>query len=170
LTRDLKVEGLLSYTAVANNYSCVRATITTGDAPVYQVASANTYTKIKFDGESYDTLSEYSPTDSTFTATFTGKYLIQSNIYSVSESTDTESLCIYVNGVKHSQDVKYRRTPDAMTGSSTDDSISISDIIQLNAGDYVGIYYNPGRFAAALIYGYNTSSLPRSWFTITRLQ
>jgi hypothetical protein len=94
----------------------------------------NIITKVTFPTELYDTNSNYDTTNSIFTPTVAGKYLINASIY-VSTSSDgsAHSITIYKNGVS------YRTILERTAYNSI--SVHISDIVDMNGTtDYLEIY------------------------------
>ena len=99
-----------------------------------------TFTKVTFTNEIFDTDSAYSTTDSRFTVPtgMGGKYFIGANI-TVRNGGDINTIdyAIYING---SQDDTYRRVHDYMSGSSQTQNSTFGFVLELSAADYVEIY------------------------------
>ena len=104
-----------------------RATMSSGTSLVDQ-----TFTKLAFNTETYDTGNCYDTTNYRFTPTTSGKYLvIASVLVSSSDMSSSITLCsIFKNGVEHSR-------ANIVMSSSTSNPITVS-LIQLNgSSDYV---------------------------------
>lgn len=103
-----------------------------------QTLTSATDTKIQFQTEQYDTRAEYdNVTNFRFSATVAGKYFVHSNVdvQNIAFNTTTTHLIkIYINGVEFSA---YRFSP-----VSTAINISVSDILNLAANDYIEIFVN----------------------------
>ena len=104
-------------------------------ATSYQVVATSTWTKVKFNAESYDNLEEFdSTTNYRFTAKKTGYYLICSSII-WTNATDQSLNMIQIrkNGSSVSQ---FTLRPSGIA----DFSISAKDILYLVAGDYLELW------------------------------
>jgi hypothetical protein len=101
-----------------------------------QAINANTWTKVEFDTEDYDSLSEFDPSsDFDFTATYAGQYAVRANIFfDVGAADDILEVAVYVNG----SEVKKVDTGYAYNGRRR--SILISAVVDLAASDLVTIY------------------------------
>ena len=102
-----------------------------------QEIATTTDTKIQFSSETYDEKNEFdSTTNYRFTADNDGFYHI-SSILLLDRAVDDKlfKLMIYKNGAKYSISFDSRTHGTSAQGSS------ISDILKLDAGDYVEIYF-----------------------------
>ena len=99
-----------------------------------QSASDNTFTKINFDTESYDTDSCYdSTTNYRFTPTTSGKYFITSSLSLTSNQTGSIIPAIYFNGSEVARGNSY-------LGNSTARGIVATTLTFNGSTDYVEIY------------------------------
>jgi hypothetical protein len=99
-----------------------------------QSASDNTFTKINFDTESYDTDSCYdSTTNYRFTPTTSGKYFITSSLSLTSNQTGSIIPAIYFNGSEVARGNSY-------LGNSTARGIVATTLTFNGSSDYVEIY------------------------------
>ncbi|WP_457617345.1 C1q-like domain-containing protein, partial [Lutibacter sp.] len=121
---------LSSLTTNAN--ALVRVTLTNT-----QTLTGNANTKIGFDSETYDLNSNYDITTKRFTATKSGYYKVNCTITTSSNNPAFE-IMIYVNN--NLRNIYYPNIP--ATGNFQ--SLSIHDVISLNANDYIEIYAYPG--------------------------
>ncbi|MBA4709596.1 complement C1q domain-containing protein, partial [Aquitalea aquatica] len=100
-----------------------------------QSISASTNTAIICNTKASDDLGEYSTSTGRFTATNTGTYIFAGNVHGTSVTNAQRILMLYVNGVE-----RYRL--QEIFSASGNAGIAGSSIpIQLNAGDYVQMYY-----------------------------
>lgn len=98
---------------------------------------SNAQTLVLFGNEDYDTLGEYAPLTSRFTAGITGYYRVCSTINLSSASDNgTLTLSVYKNGSLYAKSAIF---PLASTTPFVI-SASIATTVQLNATDYVEIY------------------------------
>jgi len=111
---------------------------------VYQTSSQNpsdnTYTKLTFTGETFDTNSAWSDSKFTVPSGFAGKYafLLDAGGYDDNTGLDIFRLAIYKNGSA----VKINTVFDT-DGSSLQTAMAcISAILDLSVGDYVEAYIN----------------------------
>lgn len=110
--------------------SAIRAYRTTSD----QIIGDSTFTKVQFNEESFDVLSEYDKTTNfRFTAISSGYYFVCANVmFKTGSLTDQTEINFYVNG---SPVLVSRRM--AIHASET---FSASDVLYLTAGQYVEVY------------------------------
>lgn len=100
-----------------------------------QVPTINTITKVQFDTENYDTGGYYDPTTNyRFTPLRAGKYLVNSLLNFVSDTSFEAELVIYKNGTQ----IQRVRHEISVSGQIT---LNISRIVQLNGTtDYIEIF------------------------------
>jgi hypothetical protein len=137
-----------------NSFSLVKARMSTS-----QSLPANTWSKIAFDNELFDTNSEYNPTSNRFVAGNTGYYRINAG-YFIFAGTPLLKIAVYVNGVLYEERFIYGNNSNLMA--------SIDCLVSLSATDYVEIYvHNPYGTAITL----NPSGIEnRFYFEIERVR
>ena len=120
------------------------AVVNTPAFEVYQTSSQNpadnTYTKLTFTGETFDTNSAWSDSKFTVPSGFAGKYvfLLDAGGYDDNTGLDIFRLAIYKNGSA----VKINTVLDT-DGSSLQTAMAcISAVLDLSVGDYVEAYIN----------------------------
>lgn len=112
-------------------------------------------TKVQFNGETYDTKSEFdSATNYRFTATQAGKYAVSSTV-NITSPASAPTISIFINGVTFS-------TYTALDTTSAI-SHSVLGMITLAATDYVEIFVNAGA-SGSIVNGSDTS-----WLSIQKL-
>tara|TARA_R100001460_G_scaffold5853_1_gene15810 strand:+ start:483 stop:983 length:501 start_codon:yes stop_codon:yes gene_type:complete len=98
-------------------------------------ASPNTATKVNYAAENFDSDGKYDTSTSRFTPTVVGKYFIKANIrFLETEDITGLKLSIYKNGgavSRHHQVSNFHN-----------ETVSISGIIDLDADDYVEIFFS----------------------------
>lgn len=100
-----------------------------------QSISVATYTKIQFNAENYDTGNNFdSTTNYRYIVPVSGRYLISSALESIMTVGNEERLYIYINGVSQARAF-------TLTGATSNNSIIITNILNLAANDYIEIYY-----------------------------
>lgn len=162
---NLTVTGDLSYTNTTSNFSSLMVAISSSTI----TQNFTTLGQIMFDDVIYDTLSEYDTNTSTFSATYAGKYLVTSKVFDSSDTVHGAALSIYVNGQR--RDRVWCMLGDA--GVVTDgSSCSITAVVDLGAGDYVSLYYQPSITTNLLSMGCvdGLSASCQTMVAITRLQ
>jgi hypothetical protein len=100
------------------------------------IAASNTWTKVQFNGETFDTDSCFdSTTNYRFTPTTAGYYQINLNVYHSLTGNPSYILCsIYKNGSSYSNN-------EVMLNGQNYTSTAVSDIVYLNgSSDYVEGY------------------------------
>ena len=99
-----------------------------------------TWTKVTFENEGFDTNSSYDTSNSRFTipSGMGGKYFVGANIL-VRNAGDVNTIdyAIYING---SQDDTYRRVHDYISGTSQYQNSTFGFVLELSASNYVEIY------------------------------
>lgn len=106
---------------------------------VAQNLAATTFTKITFTNESYDIRSTYDATNSKFTASADGYFLLVANVRFTTVADETILiLCVYKNGA-------ILEKIDARTNGAAgkDEEINGSTILKLAKNDYIEIYAYP---------------------------
>jgi len=105
-----------------------------------QAIPNETFTKVTFENEVFDTNSAYDTSNSRFTipSGMGGKYFVGANIL-VRNGGDINTIdyAIYING---SQDDTYRRVHDYISGSSQFQNSTFGFVLELSASDYIEIY------------------------------
>lgn len=129
--------GVTSWQNVSSpsSLSIIRATPSTN-----QNIPISSWAKLAFNTEIYDTNTEYDTSNYRFTAITTGYYSIGASVR-ITPITAELKLAIYVNGVSYSEVL------NSLSGNST--SLTINDIVFLNASDYVEIYFYNGSASSA---------------------
>jgi len=125
-----------------------------------QLIPLKTWTKVRFDSESFDALGEYDNiTNYRFTASKAGYYCVMGTIYVRLYSTgNLAELKLTKNGVTD-LNIVHNGTVE---GTYAEVSLSLSDIISLSANDYLEWFVWQNGSADRSIYG-----SPRTWMTIT---
>lgn len=101
-----------------------------------QTLANDTATKIQFSSETYDELDEFDPTTNyRFTADRSGFYLISANLF-LDRSVDQKIFALYIkkNGAEIAQ-------TKIATSGIIKQGLSVMDIVELQAGDYIEIYF-----------------------------
>lgn len=105
-----------------------------------QAIPNETFTKVTFETEIFDTNSAYDTSNSRFTipSGMGGKYFVGANIL-IRNAGDinTVDYAIYING---SQDDTYRRVHDYISGTSQFQNSTFGFVLELSASDYIEIY------------------------------
>lgn len=106
-----------------------------------QALLITTWTKISFQTEIYDTQAEFdNATNHRFTAKTAGNYLFSAAINVANTTSGTSaSLAFYVNGTDVS------RPTTIATGSTAAFSVAATELLRLNANDYVEVYVQLSR-------------------------
>lgn len=100
-----------------------------------QALTANTWTRVQFNTEAYDILSEYNNTTYRFTALTAGRYFLTARVgWSAGTATATANLVVYKNGT-----IFEKLAGDYTTVASGDNSGG-STLLNLAANDYIEIY------------------------------
>ena len=151
-------DGNGNLTTMKTNYPAFRA-----EKASNQNIPNETFTKVTFTNEIFDTDSAYSTTDSRFTVPtgMGGKYFIGANI-TVRNAGDINSVdyALYINGT---QDDTYRRVHDYISGTSQTQHSTFGFVVELSASDYVEIYnwHNAGGNLETNAYSSNNGTF---WF------
>ena len=98
-----------------------------------QEITENTYTKVEFPYETFDTNGEFNTTTDRFTASMAGYYFITAQILYSGPGGVSYRIMIYVNGSRESDAYHYLADNEFVT-------CQISDLRYLAATDYVEIY------------------------------
>jgi hypothetical protein len=129
-------------------FSAYKATSQTG-------LSSGTQNKITFTVEAFDTNSNYDTTNSRFTPTVAGYYLINTGADIYATAMTNTAISIYKNGTYYHQ--------NGNANTSGDSQVNISGIVYCNGTtDYIEIY-GLGTGTGVGIYGDNTSRY--TWFS-----
>lgn len=134
---DVSIAGRLSYTQSASNFSYVAAAIS---STTVSQAFTSSPEQIMFDQEVHDTLGEYDPSVSTFTALYSGTYLVTATVLDSTDTAHGATLAVYVNGNRRHRTWAYIADSGVVTNGS---SAHLSVVISLVAGDYVSFFYQP---------------------------
>jgi hypothetical protein len=127
-----------------------------------QAVGANTWTKVLYQTEVTDVNNEFDPTTSKFTAAEKGTYALSASLMSAVSTLDAvqADLLVKVNGVDHIRlwgDTLKINKNTLMAGST---------LLNLNAGDYVEIYFQVGGMGGSV----NPNTAPGSLNTYLRIQ
>jgi hypothetical protein len=123
-----------------------------------QSISNNTWTKVQFNGETFDTGSFFdSTTNYRFTPTTAGYYQINLNVYLSGTSNPGYILCaIYKNGSAYSKH-------EVMLNGQNFASTAVSDVVFLDGStDYVEGYANQ-QFASTITNGSDLTNFSGTW-------
>ena len=166
LTQSADNSGVLQLASGTGNLvtvpSVTGTAMVSGNMPAFSAYKASTtslttstQTKATFTTEAFDTNSNYDTTNSRFTPTVAGYYLINAGADIYGATMTQAGIHIYKNGAT------YHRNDNAT--SSTDYQCNISGIVYCNGStDYIEIYVNAAGTSLNL-YGNNTTQW--TWFS-----
>jgi hypothetical protein len=118
-----------------DNTWATRSFIRAYQAPVQSIA-ATTNTKVNFQVELSDNLSEYDPSISRFVAKQSGIYIIKGSVGIGNLAANNRVVVTYnVNGIENN-----RLFDNVIVAGNVSSTASGSDIVYLNAGQYVEVY------------------------------
>jgi len=118
-----------NHTIDTGNISGFRAYSTTA-----QSIPTTTFTKIQFNVEEYDILSEYDSTNFRFTPQEAGRYLCNSNVHILLQDAKQGVLILYKNSSE------YLRGNRILAGSAGGIGLGLSAIVNLTTSNYLEMY------------------------------
>jgi hypothetical protein len=164
-TADAGIIEELTFAEVNNLLGAVRSSIRARLSGNQTLAAANTYYILALATQDLDVLGEFSTVTYRFTASETGIYLVNASILiEIVAALDRISLSISKNSGGVAGAGIIRNTTNAAPVASNQ-TVFISGIISLTAGDYIEIHVNNLSSAGDTV----TANSPRTFLEITRI-